>query len=150
MLLYDLDLVGKSALQKQIIKALHRITNFIENKCISEFKTIGYMDDCIKMTNGKDFVHLHKNGYMYIAFLGTDSFILYCFDIRNNKVLFRDVFDFFIKTNFPSVRLNDLEFSDITKKVSQDLRDEYKRLYISLEGVWQIAKIQKLIWKNTI
>ena len=93
------------------------------------------MDDCIKMTNGKDFVCLHKNGYMYIAFLGTDSFILYCFDIRNNKVLFRYVFDFFIKTNFPSVRLNDLEFSDITKKVSQDLRDEYKRLYISLEGV---------------
>ena len=135
MLLYDLDLVGKSALQKQIIKALHRITNFIENKCISELKIIGYMDDCVKMTNGKDFVHLHKNGYMYIAFLGTDSFILYCFDIRNNKVLFRDVFDFFIKTNFPSVRLNDLEFSDITKKVPQDLRDEYKRLYISLEGV---------------
>ena len=135
MLLYDLDLVGKSALQKQIIKALYRITIFIANKCISEFKIIGYMDDCVKMTNGKDFIRLHKNGYMYITFLGTDSFILYCFDIRNNKVLFRDTSDFFIKTNFPSVRLNDLEFSDITKKIPQDLINEYKQLYISLAGV---------------
>ena len=135
MLLYDLDLVGNSALQKQIIKALFRIAHFIGNKCISEFKIIGYMDDCVKMTNGKDFVRLHKNGYMYINFLDNDSLILYCFDIRNNKVLFRDTSDFFIKINFPSVRLNDLEFSDITKKVPQDLRDEYKRLYISLEGV---------------
>ena len=135
MLLYDLDLVGKSALQKQIIKMLHRITNFIENKCISEFKTIGYMDDCVTMTNGKDFVRLHKNVYMYINFLDNDSLILYCFDIRNNKVLFRDTSDFFIKINFPSVRLNDLEFSDITKKVPKDLINEYKQLYISLAGV---------------
>lgn len=135
MPLYDLDLVGNSALQKQIIKALYRIATFIGNKCISEFKIIGYMDDCVKMTNGKDFIRLHKNGYMYITFLGTDSFILYCFDIRNNKVLFRDTSDFFIKTNFPSVRLNELTFSDITKKVPQDLINEYKMLYISFEGV---------------
>lgn len=138
MLLYDLDLVGKSSLQKQIIKALHRITNFIENKSIFEFKVIGYIDDCVRMTNGKDFVRLHKNGYMYITFCDNDAITVYCFDIRNNKVLFRDTSDFFIKTNFPSVRLNDLEFSDITnitKKTPQDLRDEYKRLYISLEGV---------------
>lgn len=135
MPLYDLDLVGNSALQKQIIKALFRIANFIGNKCISEFKMMGYSDDCIKMTNGKDFVRLHKNGYMYITFCDNDAITVYCFDIRNDKVLFRDTSDFFIKINFPSVRLDDLEFSDITKKTSQDLRDEYKRLYISLEGV---------------
>ena len=135
MLLYDLDLVGKSALQKQIIKALHRITNFIENKSIFEFKVIGYIENCVRMTNGKDFVRLHKNGYMYITFCDNDAITVYCFDIRNNKVLFRDTSDFFIKINFPYVRLNDLEFSDITKKTPQDLRDEYKRLYISLEGV---------------
>lgn len=135
MLLYDLDLVGKSALQKQIIKMLYRITIFIANKCISEFIVIGYMDNCVRMTNGKDFVRLHKNGYMYITFCDNDAITVYCFDIRNDKVLFRDTSDFFIKINFPSVRLDDLEFSDITKKTSQDLMDEYKRLYISLEGV---------------
>ena len=132
-MLYDVEC--KSGLQKKIKESVCRIISFIENKSIFEFKVIGYMDDCVRMTNGKDFVRLHKNGYLYITFRDNDAITVYCFDIQNNKVLYVQNFDFLIRINFPSVYVNKQEFSDITKKVPQDLRDEYKRLYISLEGV---------------
>ena len=133
IMLYDIEC--KSGLQKKIKESVCRIISFIENKSIFEFKIIGYMDDCVRMTNGKDFVRLHKNGYMYITFCDNDAITVYCFDIRNNKVLYVQNFDFLIRINFPSVYVNKQTFSDITKKVPQDLINEYKRLYISLAGV---------------
>ena len=121
---------------KVIEKALYRITEFIEYKSISHFNLIMNNCDCMEIFNGDDCIRIFQNGYMDVEFYDGGEKSLYCFDFNQDKVLFKSKFDFSLRTKFRSTYLGrNRMFFDITKAVPKELLNEYKNMYISLNGV---------------